>query len=253
MKVITKTIIGILILQLFSCQVKVLTTDFEKMQLKKNIQFVFEQTFELFPINDYEKQFVESIDYSESEYWEFNQTGYIIEHGRLIAQEDSIFHIQKYTKDYPHNLEQMIRWFSDVDTMNLFVNTKSSEDTTFKKIYFSDSTLYWSEISIKDKRGSVIEWFLEKPPLPRENRLYYSNGLIKEKIIYKSHFGLTKVVYKYKDLNLISKTHFYKNGDSFEHNYTYTFDKNMNWISQVDFFNGEPSRIKIRILKYFEE
>lgn len=245
--------IGILLLQLFSCQVKVLITDIEKMQLKENIQFVFEQTFELFPINDYKKQFIQSINYSESEYWEFNQTGYIIEHGRLTAQEDSIFHIQRYTKDYPHNLEQMIPWFSDIDTMNLFVNTKSNEDTIFKKIYFSDSTLYWYEISIKDKRGRVIEWILEKPPLPKESRRYYSNGLVKEINFYKSYYGLTKITYKYKDLNLKTEILFYKNGDSSEYNYTYTFDKNTNWISQTEYFNGEPSRIKIRTLKYFEE
>jgi hypothetical protein len=51
----------------------------------------------------------------------------------------------------------MIHWFSDTDTMNFFENTIIREDTVFKKIYFSDSTLYWSEISIQDKTGRVIE------------------------------------------------------------------------------------------------
>jgi hypothetical protein len=69
MRIITKIVFGILILQLFSCQVKVLTTDIEKMQLKKDIQFIFEQNFELFPNNDSGIKFIESVDYAESEYW----------------------------------------------------------------------------------------------------------------------------------------------------------------------------------------
>jgi hypothetical protein len=91
MRIITKIVFGILILQLFSCQVKVLTTDIEKMQLKKDIQFIFEQNFELFPNNDSGIKFIESVDYAESEYWEFNQAGYIIEHGRLISPESHWF------------------------------------------------------------------------------------------------------------------------------------------------------------------
>jgi hypothetical protein len=222
MRIITKIVFGILILQLFSCQVKVLTTDIEKMQLKKDIQFIFEQNFELFPNNDSGIKFIESVDYAESEYWEFNQAGYIIEHGRLISPEDSIFRVKKYSKKYPHNLKQMIHWFSDTDTMNFFENTIIREDTVFKKIYFSDSTLYWSEISIQDKTGRVIEWILERPTAPKVTRNYYANGLVKEEKFTDPNCSFTKITYKYNASNIKTKmTLFEKNGDSSEFKYEY--------------------------------
>nr|NQU89331.1 hypothetical protein [Bacteroidota bacterium] len=136
MRTAINTIIGILILQLFSCQEKALITDIEKLQLKKDIQFIFEQTYLLHPINDSVRKFNESVDYSESDYWIFNQGGYIVEHGHLITCEDSLCLIEKYSKEYPHHLKQMIHYFSDIDTMTFFDITFSREDTTFKKNIF---------------------------------------------------------------------------------------------------------------------
>jgi hypothetical protein len=48
-------------------------------------------------------------------------------------------------------------------------------------------------------------------------------------------------------------TLFEKNGDSSEFKYEYSMDKNMNWISQTEYINGEPVRFKIRTIKYFSE
>jgi len=123
-----------------------------------------------------------------------------------------------------------------------------------KKIYFSDSTLYRSEISIKDKKGRVIEWISECPPQPKVSTSYYSSGLIKEEFFPQPIYGLSKTVYKYDELNLKTEIHYYENNrTSTEFKYEYSYDKNMNWISQTMYLNREPILIKIRTIKYFEE
>jgi len=126
----------------------------------------------------------------------------------------------------------MICWFGCVDTMNFFERTIFKDDTIFKKIYFSDSTVYLSEISIKDIAGNTIEHTQEIQRTPKVSSIYYSNGLVKEEIFAKPGFSPSRIVYKYKDSNFKTETHFYKNGDATEPGYENTFDKSMNWICQ---------------------
>jgi len=251
-----KIVLGILILQLFSCQVKVLTNDFEKMQLNDNVHFIYERTFILVPINDTLRTFTETISFSESDYWEFNIDGYIIEHGHLITSEDSSFRIEKFSNDYPHGLVQSIGIFSGLDTMYFFDNTVSKGDTTFKKTYFANSRLFRSEIIIKDKSGREIEKQLEYPPgSTKQIKSYYSSGLIKEIKYSASPFDLSRVVYKYNDLNKITNEVLYNKDNKVlsECKYEYSYDKNNNWINRTEYYNKVPIEIKVRTIKYFNK
>jgi hypothetical protein len=224
------------------------------MHLRSHVQFIYEQTYLLFPINDTLRAFTESLDVFESSYWEFNKEGYIIEHGYLLPDEDSLFRIEKFTEKYPHGLKQMIRCFSDEDTVDFFVNTITADDTIFNKIYFSDSTLYRSEISIIDKYGREIANTLVKPALPKISTNYNSNGFETEKVFEKPSFwnGQTRTTFKYKDANLESELNFYENGEIIEYNYHYSFDINGNWIVRTEYLDDKIISVKIRILKYFQ-
>jgi len=254
MKHSLKILIGILILQLYSCQEKVLTTDTEIMQLRDNVEFVFEQTYELYPINDSVRKLSETIDFYESDYWKFNQAGFIIEHGHLITCEDSLYRIERYSKEHPHELEQMIRFFSDIDTVTFYEQTNSTIDTVYKKIYFSDSTLYRSEIQVFDKLGREINYFLEYPPSLKIIKSYYSSGLIKESYYSDNLNRVTKTKYEHNDKGLKTKETYFENDQVImELNYDYTLDKNNNWITCTEYYNNEPVQIKVRNIKYYKK
>jgi len=248
------SLIGILILLMYSCQEKVLKTDSEKMQLGHYVEFVFEQTYEIFPINDTLRKFTETIEYSESDYWKFNQAGFIIEHGYLLTCEDSSYRIKKYSNELPYNLEQMIRYFKDIDTMYFFENTISKGDTIFKYMYFADSTLYKSEIKVIDKIGRETDYILQFPPRPKVHFTYYTNGLVKEKIFSEPMILLDRIKFEYNEQNLIAEEIYYDNDKvSLKIKYEYSYDKNKNWITRTEYFDKVPVQIKVRNIKYHDK
>lgn len=253
MKISIKILLGILILLQYSCQEKALISDYENMHLKGKVELVFEQTLCLYPIEHSGRKLNETINHLESDYWKFTQTGNIIEHGHLIASEDSLYHIENYSILPPHGLEQMIHCFSDVDTAFFYEIITCKLDTTYKKVFFADSTLFRSEIHINDKLGREVESIIEFPPSIDIKKSYYPTGLIKEEIISNSLTGINKIKYEYNEQNFKTKEIFYVNNIiSSKSDFEYTLDRNKNWITQTEYVNEEPVQIKIRNIKYYK-
>lgn len=172
-------IVGILLLHFVACQEKALTTDVEKMQLKGEVQFIFEKTLTLFSLEDTLEYFKTSIHNTESEFWKFDDVGNIIEHGRIIPDENSVLNVYKYSNESSKKLTIITSKLDEIDSLVFYGNSFSQNDTLFSNLYFPDSTLYNSKKIVIDKYGREIYRHQTLPPMTPIIINYYSNGLIK--------------------------------------------------------------------------
>lgn len=227
-------------------------TDAEKMLLKGSVQLLVENTYFLIPLGDSSGYtFDNTILFDESEYWNFNKEGYIIERGSLVVSEDSLYKVEQYSQSKPYSLKKYYDGNNYGDTLKFFEIYSQIGDTIIENIYFSDSTLYRRTKTIYDIYGREIFRF---QTLPKSTPFYYTyskNGLIEQNTLPEfPHWG--KTVYNYNDFNFICKEVSYKDDKimmSIE--YDYTYDGEGNWISCTVYYNNSPIAIKIRNIKYY--
>ncbi len=81
-------------------------------------------------------------DLQKVAYWVFNDSGYIMETGYMLPDEDSLFRIFHYSQNWPYLLEYTINEMQKEkakmgnDTVNYTVIRENKKDTLFQKTYF---------------------------------------------------------------------------------------------------------------------
>jgi len=165
------------------------------------------------------------------------------------------------TKKYEYNGKQQLVWIKTYDSDNELSQADeylySAGGNNYRiNNYNGDMELYYYTLCVFDKANNKVEvqeYDAFIPEEPERVLRYDTAGLLTEEIaFYVGQFDYHKLYYYDSKSNCIKEETYFEDGEIIETcTYTYTFDKQGNWLTKIEKIDGEEIENETRIITYY--